>query len=361
MRESPLRASAQEFHKGWIAACGEKGRVAQRIAVQLFPRAGPMIGGSEHVSGNDAEWRIARRICADEVFESYFRYSLGDAFSRLEYLRVLAEGSTQDGARVLRRLAGERTPDGFTRLRRFADMLRDALFVEGMALAQPQDLMGSLCAVGDLAIAGGRNDMITPDDLLLVLIIVRLLASLPISEQRSALQAGLDRAGFDFAARVVSFVGASHGRYGEPASPTEEHAVLESEGDLDYLERYIATRLRAAARDGSLWGKSRVWPLVVFWSKIDPAEARAAVQQWTVDDTNFLHLVLGLVIKDTDVRARLPAKMRWRFNAKTAAAAFDLTTLRPRVTSLLQRGELTNEARETLSLLLEAGSDPEQS
>ena len=142
--------TARDFHGAWLRLVPTEYQSAVcNIICALFPHAASFFGGATFRAVNDAQDRSLRRVCAEDVFEAYFRYSLGADMTRAEFLLMLERASAPlSGAATVEALAQQRIPGGTTRLRRFVDMLRDHLVVAPRLTGAPQ-LIQALLHVGD--------------------------------------------------------------------------------------------------------------------------------------------------------------------------------------------------------------------
>lgn len=342
-----LREENKLFHEQWIATVGRDRAAVHAIIVRLFPRVAAVLAKSGAATDRDAVLRKARRICAEQVFDVYFRYSLDRGLSRAAFLKLLDRGSHELRAE-LEQLSTERLDDGHTKLRWFLEMLRDEL-IAGKGVTRT-DLPTHLCCLGDTVIAGTSRALMfeVPDDFLLVFVVEKLLERLPAADRGAALRVAFACAGVSTVSMVVMFLGAQHGRYGEQPSPSDERTIT-SEGDLKALEEVALERIERASADGTLWTAPR-FPNVLFdWGRLGgEVQARAAVANWCADDRNLLKLVESL---------RSPGGSgRDSVNTSALAVLLDLEATASHVRTLLRDPALEPKERDLCQLLLDAYS-----
>lgn len=340
-----LRDENQRFHEQWLAGVQRGATAVHALVVRLFPQIAAVLAKSGGEADRDAMLRKARRVCTEQVFDVYFRYSLDRGLSRAAFLKLLECGPDELRAE-LERLSTEQLDDGHTKLRWFLEMLRDEL-TAGKGVTRT-DLLTHLCSLGDAVIAGTPRAFTfeVPDDFLLVFVVEKLLEHLPATGRAPALRAALDAAGVSTVAMIVTFLGAQHGKYGEQPNPPDERTIP-SEGDLKALEGLARERIERASAEGALWTAAR-FPRVLFdWGRLGgEVQAREAVAKWCGDDGNLLRLVESL---------RGPSERgRDSVNATALAALLDLEATAGRAKKLLAGPGVEPKVRDLLLLLLDA-------
>lgn len=285
-----LRDENKQFHEQWLSTVTRNRDAVRATVVRLFPAMAALLARTGRTPEADARLRKARRICAEQVFDVYFRYSLDRGLSRAAFLACL-DRSPEDLKTELKQYSTERLEDGHTKLRWFLEMLRDELST-GTGV-KTKHLLEQLCSLGDTVIAGTPRALSfeVPDDFLLMSVIEKLLETLPATERAATLQSAMDPAGVSTQSMLVMFLGGQHGRHGEQPSIPEERTIP-SEADLEALEARVRDRIESASRDGTLWKAAR-FPRILFdWIRLGgEARMRDAVRQWAADDGNLISLL----------------------------------------------------------------------
>ena len=341
-----------QFHEKWIVALGDKGPAVRHILAALFPGLAGLIA-TQNSPGTELEWRSMRRICSDDVFDAYFRYSLEGDLGRAEYRALLVRVASADGTTVLTNLANQWVTEGVTKLRRLLDMLRDDL-ASRRGLPDPHALISALCTVEDLTIERAEHGvLLISDDLLLAYVVQDLLRLVSEVGRVEALTTALDAAGVAATARIVTAIGVAHGRYGENARAEETRAIPKS-GDVDRLEAYAKERVGRALQDGSFWRAPRL-PMILFhWARLEgDASVRKAVATWTADAFNFAELVallVGVVTRTTGGQITKRSVM----NMPAFDRLFERDAAVERARELLTNEGWSDRHRGALSMLVEA-------
>jgi predicted KAP-like P-loop ATPase len=341
------------FHQKWLDGCGERTAGVRHIMAALFPGIAPMFGMNHGNPGSELEWRAMRRVCSEEVFDAYFRYSLEGDLGLAEFRASLARVALPGGGAVLHTLAGTAVAEGVSKLRRFLDLLRDDL-LSGREVPSPAAVVAALCTVEDTTIAQAQlGSLLISDDLLLAFVVQDLLRRLPEVARVDTLTSALDAAGVASSARIITAIGAAHGRYGENARAEDEHAIPRSE-DVDRLEAYARGRIRRALEEATFWSAPRLPMLLFHWARIDgDAPVRDAVGKWTEDDLNFSELLaqlVAVVIKGVGGRTITRAVI----NLKAIRRLFDLEVAAERARRLLLAEGWSERHRDALTKLVSA-------
>ncbi len=257
----------------------------RRALMRLFPRLESVWSNLHYGEDSATEWARERRVCAEDHFDTYFRFSLGDGvLPREEIQSVIANASDQAFVqeRLRSALATERK-DGKTK----AALLLEALQLHAAEVAD-RDVGSLLSTVFGLADeldvkadeAGGFS---IGDNQLRIHWLLRALT--------------LER--FDLATRSALFVAACGGAsltwladFAESAyrdyhpsnnKPREsEERCLTTEADADALEALTHQRIQAAARSGELLKARRLARLLFVWRNVAKDEG-AEVKAWTTE------------------------------------------------------------------------------
>ena len=336
-----LQEENRTFHEDWLTRTERNADAVRVLVGQMFPRVAALLAKAGRPAVNDIALRKTRRVCTEEVFDVYFRYSLDRGLSRSSFLSIL-EADGEQLAATLHSFGGQRLEDGRTKLRWFLEMLRDEL-QSGRRLTKTT-LVTELCRVGDSVIAATPRafSFQVPDDFLFVFVVEGLLEQLPASERTAALQTALGVAGIASAARIVTILGAQHGRHGEQPTRPEARTIA-SIADLDALEADVRTRIEAAWASDALWSSPGLVRLLFDWKRLGGgAQVQEAVRRWTSSSPGNLVRLLselsgvsshGRVVVDLQA---LSALLDLDKTVATARAIAGDKAIDPRARALLQ-------------------------
>jgi predicted KAP-like P-loop ATPase len=338
-----MSADNKRFHESWLGESTPIEAATKAMVQRLFPSVSKVLGTNGNAP-SESMLRKNRRICSEEAFECYFRYSPGRSVSRREFLDCLAADNQTLRLR-LRSFLGESVNGRKTKLRQFLEMLLDDL---GTHKSLGSAVLSEVCAVGDELIAKMPRDFAfeTPDDIFLVFVVEKLLERLPREERIDELKAGLSRAGASTTARVATILGAQHGRHGQQANPLTER-TLESNNEIDEIEQIARVRIERAALAGSLWRRPDLIRLLFDWNLLcGGSTVREAVGKWVAQDSaNMVVLIVGLGLPSTSGRIM--------FNLKSASELIDLDHAASAVEQLLNAGEFEERNRLALTSFMD--------
>lgn len=341
-----LQEENRAFHEDWLTRTERNADAVRVLVGQMFPRVAALLAKAGRLAVNDIALRKARRVCTEEVFDIYFRYSLDRGLSRSSFLNLLEADGAQLAA-TLHSFGTQRLDDGRTKLRWFLEMLRDEL-QSGRRLTKTT-LLTELCRVGDSVIAATSRAFTfqVPDDLLFVFVVEGLLEQLPASERMAALRTALRVAGIATAARIVTILGAQHGRHGEQPTRAEARTIA-SVADVDALEADIRTRIEAAWASDALWSSPGLVRLLFDWKRLGgDAQVQEAVRRWTsASPGNLLRLLAEFSGVSSHGRAVI--------DLQSLSALLDLDETVAKARSIARDEAVDREARVLIQTLLDA-------
>jgi hypothetical protein len=298
-RRADSDAEARRFHEQWAQQAGTDAPVVQRIVGWLFPYVAPFVGDAVRAEVLEAHWRSWRRVCAEQYFDLYFKYDLGHDLSRRAYLEVL-RGAADEKRTVasFQQWIGEEAFAGTSRMRRFLEMLLDDLRADfTLAPELIPALMRSIAVVGDdvIRMMPHEGAPAMHDDYLLVVVLRLLAKRMVAAERRVAVRELLDAAGPGTATRLVLQLGVQHGRHGARGRDRESEWVIETDAELDQIERHVCSRLRDMAAHGNLWACADLGGVLFNWQTLGDGDAmRASVADWLKRRENALELVSAI-------------------------------------------------------------------
>jgi predicted KAP-like P-loop ATPase len=155
-----VKQRAQAFHESWLKNVPEPLQASTKNMVQrLFPRLESVWGNMHYGADSVGEWRRQLRICAPEVFPTYFKLSLSqDAVSRADIDSLLATTqSSASFAKVLGGAAGVKGAGGVSKVPALLDRFMDHVEKEVDA-ADVQPIIEALFDVGDKLLSPADRD-----------------------------------------------------------------------------------------------------------------------------------------------------------------------------------------------------------
>lgn len=265
-----------------LEACVEEGKrpVLRRALERLFPKLESVWGNHGYANEFLNKWNAERRICAPNRFPAYFIFGIGEeALSKRDMDRVRcslqdpAEFTTivQEAAGRPRRAGGTRAAVLLDEIGALAsDMEPDALERAATSILFAAD--GFLTAADD---AGGFS---LPVVWQISWAVDAFLGKLEVSAQarilRDALSTSPSLSSLSF---LVFGWSREHGRHAEEP-PKDESERRFDEQTVIFFETALASRLAAAAADGTLIASKQALDLIYAWSELAGNEL---VKQWS--------------------------------------------------------------------------------
>jgi predicted KAP-like P-loop ATPase len=145
------RDSGKSFHEAWLSQVPEERREHVRALVKrLFPRLQSVWGNMGYGPAHESIWRNALRVCSADMFDVYFQFGVADdALSRREMNQLLqtAQENPAEAAKILVAAAAVRRVTGTSKAKDYLDRMRD---LDG-ELTPPvaNALVAVLASVGD--------------------------------------------------------------------------------------------------------------------------------------------------------------------------------------------------------------------
>lgn len=158
--QNEAKQRAQAFHEGWLKAVPEALRESTKDMLErLFPRLESVWGNMHYSAESAAEWRRQLRICAPEVFSTYFRLALApEAVSRADIEALLSSApSSQSFSTVLEAAAGTRGADGVSKVSALLDRFMDHV-EKDLDTAHVRPVIQALLNVGDRLLSKADQD-----------------------------------------------------------------------------------------------------------------------------------------------------------------------------------------------------------
>lgn len=257
----------------------------RRALMRLFPRLESVRGNLHYSEHSAVEWARERRVCAEDHFDAYFRFSIGDGvLPREEIQRVIANASdpafVQDRIRKALATLGK---DGKTK----AALLLEALQLHAADVADHDvgPLLSAIFALADeLDVATDEAGGFSIGDNQLR--IHWLLRALTLERFDLATRSALfiDACAGASLAWLADFAGSAFRDY-QPSNnkpPEPEERCLTTEADADALQALTLQRIQSAAQSGELLKARRLARLLFVWRNVAMDDG-AEVKAWTTE------------------------------------------------------------------------------
>jgi len=257
----------RSFHESWINQIPKEDKEPVKLMLKrLFPKL-EAVWDNRFYRGTS--WRKQLRICSPDKFPIYFRLAVPEgSVSNIEMKALLALTSNAKafGAK-LAELAGQKCPDGTTKVRKFLEHLEDytekeipskhipsivqALFNVGDQLLRPVDEQHGLFDFGN-DVRVGR-------------IIYQLLRRLDEPTRFELLKEAISKGkAITTIITVITTLGQQHGKYGARQPRPEEDRLI-SAPHLQELEKLALEKVRNAAEQGSLMQAPKLPRILYRW------------------------------------------------------------------------------------------------
>lgn len=334
------RQRAQAFHGGWLNTVPDPLRESTKDLVErLFPRVESVWANMNYGSDSVGGWRRDLRICAPEIFPTYFRLSLpADAVSRsdidtlLANLRAPAEfGATLMAAAAVKDVHGVSKAKAL--LERFLD------HIEGDVNAtDAEPIVEALLEVGDKLLLKTDRDSSTFDfgnESRVGRIAYQVLKKVEQAERAPLLMRALGQAK---ALRCSQYLIAWIVEEAEKASRGEREALIPP-AQIEALKSSWCERVAQLATDVAFIDHPSVAWLLRGWH--DWGDAARAVAWWQATAVNDDALLKLISAQASETRTQSGSDVAWRIhvrvNPKGLEPYGDVQALSQRVQALLER------------------------
>jgi predicted KAP-like P-loop ATPase len=358
---------AQAFHQGWLNTVPESLRERIKDMVErLFPRLESVWSNMNYGSDAASVWRRDLRVCAPEIFPTYFRLSLpAEAVSRFDIDALLAAmqspgtfGEALLAASTLKDVRG--VSKVRTLLERFMDHIEGDVGSEDV-----EPILDALMEVGDKLLKADRNSQSFDfgNESRIGRIAYHLLKKVAPEERAPLLtrkmgQANALRCSQYLIASLIQEAGKAGGGGREP---------LVAAADVDDLKTSWCERVAQLAADADFIDHPSVAWLLSGWREWgDPAKAVAWWQAASVNDETLLKLISA---QSSEVRTQSGSDVAYRTHLRVNPKGFepygDVQALSERVQTLIVRNAVSEPylaaAKEFVRECdaMKAGKDPD--
>lgn len=363
----------KRFHQSWVEQVPEKHRESvKKMVIRLFPRLEAVWGNTHYDYEWESTWRRQLRICSPDVFPRYFSLVVPESsicYSEMKSILALVSDAKALGARLVE-LAGEKRPDGTTKVRAILERLEDYTRTE-IEPANIPAIIQVFFSVGDqlLRPEDKRSGMLEfGNDTRIGRLVWQLTSRLDDEQARYEMLRQAITNGSAVATIVdeVATFGQQHGKYGVQRGEPEAQWLVNAE-HLDELEKIALQKIRSAAQNGSLLQSPDLPGIVYRWRDWGNEDE---VKQWVenVNSTDqglarFLETFVQQTFSQT-LGDRV-GKTTNRLDPKWLQPFLDPAQIIDRVKLLAANPELTEAQRTAANQLVreyemrEKGKDPD--
>lgn len=332
---------AQAFHESWLKTVSEPLQASTKDMVErLFPRLESVWGNMHYGSDSVGEWRRQLRICAPEVFPTYFKLSLSqDAVSRADIDALLATTqSSASFAKVLEAAAGVKGADGVSKVPALLDRFMDHVAKE-VDTADVQPIIEALFDVGDKLLSPEDQDagmFAFGNETRVGRIAYHLLKKVEPAQRADLLIRALEKGK---ALRCSQYLIVSLAQEAEKAAKGDGDSLVPAE-EGQALEAAWCVRVKQVAADANFIDHPSVAWLVSAWREWgNAAEAVAWWKAAAASDEGLLKLIAA---QASPSRTQSGSDLAWRTHLRVDPRGLepycDVETLAERVRALLDRG-----------------------
>lgn len=343
--EAKKRALA--FHEGWLKSVPEHLRASTKDLVErLFPRL-ESVWGNMHYGGDSVSgWRRQLRICAPDVFPTYFKLSLSlDTVSRADVDELLA--ATQSSAsfvNVLEAASSVKGADGVSKVPALLERFMDHLEEIDKAAAEP--IIDALFKVGDNLLSRTDQDagmFGLGNETRVGRVAYHILKKVEPAQRAPLLTKALDQAN---ALRCSQYLIVSLLQEAEKAANSNDDPLVPV-AEVQALKAAWCARVKLLSTDAAFIDHPSVAWLVSAWRKwVNATEAIAWWQAAAANDEGLLKLIAA---QASESRTQSGSDLAWRTRLSVDPRGLepygDLQELADRVRALVEQGAGTEQHR----------------
>lgn len=256
----------------------------RRLLMRLFPVLESAWENMGYGDGFAKQWAMERRVCSPDHFDSYFRFSIGDAVltsTELDAFLVRADdieyvkATLRHAVTVVRRSGGTKAAVWLSELTTHARRV-DRSKVEAVLTAL-FEIADEINVEADVVQGFG----IGSNELRLHWLLRALteVGRISLDERSAIFRRACDTASLGWLADFTRSAWVDyHPRKGEEREPPEK--CLTTEADVEDLRVLLRSRIEAAAADGTLLGHRDLPFLLSWWVELT-ADDGATVRAWT--------------------------------------------------------------------------------
>lgn len=258
----------------------------------LFPNLNTIYGTIFYDRSFERSWRVDRRICSEDVFDVYFKFSISDGeISQQEIKSIIYSGN--DSEKFSEKLI-ELIKNG--KILRFLAIFPD--YARGIQEGNIVNIVPSILDVGDLF--PNDNTILYGTPLRIHIITNSLIKRFSTENERfTILKNSIENSTRSLysLAWEVDYLDELHGRYHYKRSETHEENLIVSADHLDILENLVCTKIKVWAENGKLESHKKIIPILQVWKQwgANETEINNVINKVIEDDHNLTNFVSNFV------------------------------------------------------------------
>jgi hypothetical protein len=271
----------KDFHATWLKLDWRSAGAVRELFRYLFPEANALIDQLSHDLGSS---RRSRRVCLEQCFDLYFRYSPGYGLSRAAFLELLKLDAPELEAE-LGKFAKPQLEESLPTLRMFLDLFLAEL--DGGTIHDPARFLPVLCHIGDSPdTTANLSD--GPDRWQLARAIKETLRFIAEPSRPVLLRESLTECGIETTCMIVHDLGREHERDAGEVVPMERR-IIASEDDVLELKALAISKIEQACASGELWTVGQLPTVLAAWGQFGQStRMRDALSSWLSEDEQNL-------------------------------------------------------------------------
>lgn len=363
----------KKFHNSWIDTVQDKDReTVKRLLTAIFPRVGPIWGGTNYDVGWDSTWRRQLRVCSHDAFSMYFRLNLPEgsiSYTEMKALIALADDQTAFANKLLE-LANQKGPDGTTRLRLFLEKFEDYTAKDISEENIPKILQVFFNIGDDLLCPEDRKEMQFDfgNSMRIMRITRQLLLRFDETERFDILKKSMSDG--RSISTIVDEVGVQRQGLDEHKDGQRSVAdeILINSEHLNLLEQIALGKVIEAAQNGTLLKIPDLAHVLYWWNEFDETDdVRHWVQEIIKDDEGLVLFLEKFLSKGHVGYSDGYTEARYRLDPRSLEPFLDPSQIIDRARRIAFDEGITENQRKALKQfikeyeVLEGGEDPNDS
>ncbi|AKB57675.1 Phage T7 exclusion protein [Methanosarcina barkeri 227] len=258
----------------------------------LFPNLNTIYGAIFYDRSFERSWRVDRRICSEDVFDVYFKFSISDGeISQREIKSIIYSGNDS-----------EKFSEKLLELIKNGKILRFlAIFPDHAREIQESNIVNIISSVLDIGdLFPSDNTILYGTPLRIHIITNSLIKRFSTENERfTILKNSIENSTRSLysLAWEVDYLDESHGRYHYKKSETHEENLIVSADHLDALEDLVCTKIKVWAENGKLESHKKIIPILQVWKQwgANETEINNVINKVIKDDHNLINFVSNFI------------------------------------------------------------------
>jgi len=369
--ERGKREQEKQFHEAWLASLPEDRREPVKGMLEhLFPRMQALWGNMFHAASRVREWNAEARVCAPDMFATYFQFGVAQGrLTRAELRSLIALGTDLDAiTRVWLDAIANIRSDGSSKAR---ELLNRLIEIDDLPEEFARTCLKAAFMFGDAFLKNSRERLpgffsIAPS-IQIYWLVHHLTKRLPATDREMAIVDCMHTA---IAVAVSVEIAHSVDQMLQPSSEERDSVFQEFKPETAVKLKSLAVdHLRKAARDGTLLDLPDLAALLRRWHDwSNPIEVQTWIQGVVTAPGSLLRLLghyLRVGSSSTGDSVRRTVSMNPRYFEPLLLPPFDLDALEREVRAAGWNPGLSESERECVTEfqrgmdLIRKGSDPD--